>query len=411
MDFASGQVLCSLDPHRRLYPASLTKMMTAVLVAERCRPDEWVTVSAEAAAVGETSLNLQAGQQVTVRDLLTGAVVKSANDAAAALACHLSGSQAKFADLMNIRARELGLRGTHFVNPHGLHHPNHYTTAADLATLARAFMTYPLLREITRLPEADLPSLQPGQSRHVWNQNRLLRRWGECTGIKGGYTRQAGKCVAAAARRGGWDLICVVLKSGEVWEDARRLLEWGFANYRRVLPTAALREGCQVRVWGGKQEYVPAALGGTAAFVLPRGARADWQVELLPQDQRAPVTVGQEVGTALVRLPGQAERRLPLVALADVPPLEPVVTQGQALWAVLLLSGAVLLYGTASKILGTRRRRLAAGQRAFDLRGARVGGRQSGDLPRRPGRPRPQRGAGGRKIAARARRVPLRRPK
>jgi len=345
LDFASGQVLCFLDPHRRLYPASLTKMMTAILAAERCRPDEWVTVSAEAAAVGETSLNLQAGQQVTVRDLLTGAVVKSANDAAAALACHISGSQANFAALMNTRAQELGLRGTHFVNPHGLHDPRHYTTAADLATLARAFMTHPLLREIARLPEADLPSLQPTQSRHVWNQNRLIRRWEECTGIKGGYTKQAGNCLAAAARRGGWDLICVVLKSGEVWDDAQRLLEWGFANYRRVLPAAVLgggvsgaRLGRRAGICGGRPgrhrglRPPPRGCGRLAGTTPPpgatrpgnRGPGGGQRPGALARSAGAPPALGGARPSA-----GAGARGYPGAGAVGGPP---VVGSGAALW-------------------------------------------------------------------------------
>jgi D-alanyl-D-alanine carboxypeptidase (penicillin-binding protein 5/6) len=264
MDALSGQVLCTLNPDRRMFPASLTKMMTLILAAERLKPDQMVTVSAEAAKVGETTLNLKAGQQVTVRDLMTGAILKSANDAAAALACQMAGSQAAFVKLMNKRAAQMGLKGTHFCNPHGLHYADHYTTAADLTAIARCFWQHPLLRQIAGLKQADLPSLPPAQGHGVWNHNRLIARWSACTGLKAGYTKQAGNCLAASARQGGWDLICVVLNSKDVWDDSKSLLEWGFANFRKVTPKlgaggadGGLRAGAD-----GRPARPEAALGG-----------------------------------------------------------------------------------------------------------------------------------------------------
>ncbi len=408
MDAVSGQVLCTLAPEQRMYPASLTKMMTAILAVERLRPEMWVKVSVEAAQVGETSLGLLAGQEVMVQDLLAGAILKSANDAAAALAVQVAGSQAAFAALMNQKAAELGLRGTHFCNPHGLHHPAHYTTAADMAIIARCFWMHRRLRDLAGLRQASLPSLQKTQGGGVWNHNRLVQRWSECTGIKAGYTRQAGNCLAASARRGGWDLICVVLKSPNVWDDSRALLEWGFANFRPVTPTAVRAAPCQVRVYGGEQEYVAAAVAGRATFVVPRGAPENWQLQLYPQDQQAPVEEGQTVGCAVVRMKGQPERRLPLVALAAVAEKQtPLPTTG-GLWGLLLMSGAVLLYGTASKSLGARRARVPAGQRAVYSAGAGHSRRAGGVRPLRTGRPRPQRGAAGRAAGPRTYHAPVR---
>ena len=406
----SGQVLCTLNPEQRMYPASLTKMMTCILAAERLRPDDYVTVAAEAATVGETSLALKAGQKVTVRDLLTGAILKSANDAATALACQVGGSTAGFAGMMNQKAAELGLRNTHFCNPHGLQDPGHYTTAGDLAAIARCFWRHRLLRDTAALRQANLPSLPAEQGNSVSNHNRLLQRWNECTGLKAGYTKQAGNCLASSARRGGWDLICVVLKSSDVCEDSKLLLEWGFTNFRRVAPAASV-QGCQVRVWNGEQDYVPAAIAGSAALVAPRNAPNAWQLQMHPEDQQAPVREGQTVGYAVVRMPGQLERRLPLVALGAVA-AKPgtVISGGAGLWALLLMSGAVLLYGTASKTLGARRARVPAGQRAAYRGGAGNGGRGGSRRPVPPGRPRPQRGAVGRAASPRTHRTAVRPP-
>ena len=407
MDALSGQVLCTLNPDRRMFPASLTKMMTLILAAERLKPDQVVTVSAEAAKVGETSLNLKAGQQVTVRDLLTGAILKSANDAAAALACQMAGSQAAFVKLMNKRAVQLGLKGTHFCNAHGLHDADHYTTAADLTAIARCFWQHPVLRQIAALKQADLPSLPPAQAHGLWNHNRLIGRWNECTGLKAGYTKQAGNCLAASARRGGWDLICVVLNSKDVWDDSKSLLEWGFANFRKVTPKLGAG-GCQARVWGGEQETVEAALAPDAVFVLPRTVPDNWQLQLYPQDQQAPVRRGQTVGYALARRAGQPDRRLPLVAAGAVAAQgQPLPVKG-GLWTLLLMSGAVLLYGTAAKTIGARRARVPTGQRATYNGGPGDGGRGGGGGPLRASGRRAQPGAGGRAPGTPYRRSPLR---
>ncbi len=409
MDPLSGQVLCTLNPEQRMFPASLTKMMTCILAAERLRPDDYVIVAGEAAAVGETSLSLKAGQKVTVRDLLTGAILKSANDAAAALACAVAGSQAAFAMLMNQRTTELGLRNTRFRNPHGLHNASHYTTAADLAVIARCFWMHRLLRNITAQREASLPSLPVEQGNSVWNHNRLVLRWNECTGLKAGYTKQAGNCLASSARRGGWDLICVVLKSSDVWDDSKQLLEWGFTNFRRMTPPARA-QGCQVRVGNGEQDYLPAAIGGSATLVVPRNTPNAWQLQLYPEDQQAPVREGQTVGCAVVRIPGQLERRLPLVALAAVAAKPKPLPRGAGLWGLLLMSGAVLLYGTATKTLGARRARVPPGQRAAYRGGPRNGERGGSRRPVSTGRPRAQRGAAGRAAGPRTHRAPIRPP-
>lgn len=411
LDAATGQILATLNPEQRMFPASLTKMMTTILAAEHCRPEELVTVTPEAAAVGETSLGLRAGQQVPVQELLTGAILKSANDAAAALACHVGGTQAQFAEMMNAKAQELGLRGTHFVNPHGLHSLSQYTTAGDLAVIARCFWSHPLLREIAALPGAQLPTLTAEQSRQVGNQNRLLRRWDLCTGLKTGYTKQAGNCYAASARSGGWDLICVVLNSRDIWTDARSLLEWGYGNYTRVKPALGAGATCPVSVRGGQTASVLAGPAADAAFVTPRGAPRNWQLQLAPATQRAPVAAGQPVGWLLVRRAGQPEVRLPLLARQSVAvaatPLGPL-GPNHGLLGLLALSGAVLLYGTANKTFGPRRRRLATRQRTATLGGARVCGWGSSDRSRAAGGRRAERRAARRASGTRTDSVPVR---
>ncbi len=392
VDADSGQVLCSLQAHQRMYPASLTKLLTAVIVAEHCRPQDVVTISPEASAVGETSLYLREGQQVTVRDLMAGAILKSANDAAAALAVHVGGSLAGFAEMMKDQARESGLCHSHFLNPHGLHEAQHYSTAADVAVLARSFLHYPWLRELAAQPTASLSSLLPEQQPTIRNQNRLLGRWQECTGLKSGYTRQAGNCIAASACRGGWDLVCVVLKSADVWTDAQSLLVWGFDNFCRVVPASSAGGRCQVRVSRGEQEYVGAALAWPATLILPRG-RQNWQLEMHAQEQTAPVAAGQRVGYAVISVDGQARERIPLVAATAVARGGFLLDAPRGLLVTLSLLGVVVLYGAAAKTISARRRRLPAGQRRADRPGKGNRGRPGGHRPLPQGGPAAQPGA------------------
>lgn len=407
VDVGSGKLLCSLNPDRRMYPASLTKLLTAIVVAEHCQPEELVTVSAEAAAVGETSLNLRAGQQVTVRDLMAGGLLKSANDAAAALAVYVGGSVADFAEMMNDQARKLGLRHSHFLNPHGLHNAEHYSTAADLAKLARSFLQYPWLRELAAQPMVSLTSLRPEQPHTLRNQNRLLGRWQECTGLKTGYTRQAGNCIIASARRDGWDLVCVVLNSRDLCADAQSLLEWGFDNFRRIVPASGAREHCQVRVSRGKQEYVPAALAWPASMLLPRG-RQNWQLEMHPQEQPAPVAVGQTVGYAVISVDGKPQERIPLIAARAIA-RRGWFPGGPWGWGLFLsLVGIVVLYGAAAKTISARRLRLPAGQRRANRPGTGNRGRPGSHRPLPPGGPAAQRGTRRRSPRAAAEQVHLR---
>jgi D-alanyl-D-alanine carboxypeptidase (penicillin-binding protein 5/6) len=410
IDVQTGAPLAVLDANQRMYPASLTKIMTAILAAERLQPDQIITVSPEAAAVGETSLGLKPGQQISVRDLLTGALMKSANDAATALAVQMAGSAAQFAVLMNARAREMGLRGTHFVNPHGLHNANHYTTAADLAIMGRWFLSYPLLRQICGQPYADLPDLTPGTPVRLWNQNRLLRRWNECIGMKTGYTRQAGNCIVAAARHNGWELLCVVLNSRDTWTDSRSLLEWGYANFRQVAPAGGLREACQVPVRGGAREFLPAFPAPVGGLVLPRGV-ADWQVEVHPQIALAPVVAGQKVGYAVVTVAGKPAQRVPLLA-AEACPVKSALRlpSTNGMWGLLLGLGAVVLYGAAAKNLSARRRRLPALVRETDRGRSRNRGRRGRDGAGAEGGPGAQPGARGWADPAPLRGAPVRPP-
>jgi D-alanyl-D-alanine carboxypeptidase (penicillin-binding protein 5/6) len=224
-----GRTLWAKDPHQRLPPASLTKIMTAVLVVERVALDAVVLVSRAAAEQGGARLGLKAGDQLTVKDLLVATLVRSANDACLALAEHSAGNEVQFVGWMNRRARELGLRDTHFANACGWDAPRHYASAADLATLVEAALRLPQLAALVALPEARVQTVDGRREFVVYNTNLLVGRLPGVIGMKSGFTRGAGRCVIAVAERAGVRVVVVVLNGSNRWWDAAGLVEHAFA--------------------------------------------------------------------------------------------------------------------------------------------------------------------------------------
>jgi len=227
MDMDTGRVLAERNAHMRMYPASTTKIMTCLVAVEHGNLNQVITVGKDASVTGESGIGLLPGEQFTLADLIRAALIHSANDACVAIAEGVAGSQPQFVDWMNQKARQLGCTDTHFVNPHGLHDPDHYTSAHDLAVIARAALREPFLI----------------------NRNRLLFRWDECDGVKTGYTKEAGNCLVATATEinpvthAPWRLLSVVMKEhdGGAWPDSQRLIqEAGFASYQ---PTLVARAG------------------------------------------------------------------------------------------------------------------------------------------------------------------------
>ena len=228
VDSYSGEFLFTKNPDAKQYPASSTKILTALIVIEAGNLDQLVTVAPEDTKVEPSSLDLKSGQQFTRRQLLFGMLLKSANDVAMCLARDNAGSVPAFAEKMDQRAAELGATNSHFVNPHGLHDPNHYTTAHDLVLIARAAMQQPLFRQIVstiyytwRRPNGEVDELR--------NHNRLLRHFAGCNGLKTGYTRAAQQVLVSSALRGGHEVISVVLHTDKpgIWVDSKTLLTYG----------------------------------------------------------------------------------------------------------------------------------------------------------------------------------------
>jgi D-alanyl-D-alanine carboxypeptidase (penicillin-binding protein 5/6) len=237
VDEQSGAVLFGRDQATRRPIASITKIMTALVVLDRARLGDVVTVQVDSASLGDSSvMGLAPGERLTVRDLLLGLLLPSGNDAAIALAQHVAGSEPAFVDLMNRRARELGLNDTSFANPHGLDAPKHYSSAADLASLTRVALRNPALGEIVATRSATVRGAK--LTYQLRNTNPLLGRPG-VEGVKTGQTDGAGPCLVAAVRRDGHRIVIVVLDSPDRAEESWRLVESAFSAYtwpRYVLP-------------------------------------------------------------------------------------------------------------------------------------------------------------------------------
>ncbi|MBO8162893.1 MAG: D-alanyl-D-alanine carboxypeptidase [Brevibacillus sp.] len=236
IDGTTGEPLFAKNPHQRLYPASITKIATGIYAIEHGDPDAIVTVSKRARYEEGTRVYLAEGEQVTLRKLEYGLLMNSGNDAATAIAEHLAGSVERFSEKLNEYLREkTGVTETHFTNAHGLHDPDHYTTAADMAKIARYAMANPKFREIVATKQ--LPWEGKEWQTVVVNHNKMLWRYEGATGIKNGYTDQARHTLVASAKRGETELIAVTMKaasSEQAYGDVTQLLDYGFAHYQTV---------------------------------------------------------------------------------------------------------------------------------------------------------------------------------
>ena len=239
IDGNSGEVLYALNPDAIRAPASITKILTALVILENGKLDDTVVVSRTAAETGGFRLGLRTGQRIRLDDLLAAILIRSANDAAVAAAEHVGGSLDGFVTLMNRTAQDLGMTNSHFANPHGLDHPFHYTTARDMAIVARVALENPTFAALVRAREARVTIWTSGrraltpQPRLVLSHNRLLDMVAGADGVKTGFTGSAGKTLVASASRGNQRMIAVLLNDPQRWSDAATLLEYGFGSARK----------------------------------------------------------------------------------------------------------------------------------------------------------------------------------
>lgn len=295
---SSGKVLWGKNQNLRMYPASTTKIMTAMLALEKLKMTDKITLPDDFVNVGETGLALRAGTTQTAEEMLMAMMLYSANDAAQAVAIGTAGSVDAFVELMNQRVADMGLTGTHFANPHGLHNENHYTTAYDLGTIARAALDNDEFRRIINTKSYTVKRLNGEEDYQVYNRNDLLSQYDKADGVKTGYTRQAGNCFVGSATKDGMQLIAVVLNSSDIYSDAKALLNWGFDNFSPTLILEANSLMGSVAVLNGGRDEVAVLAEKPLYYIGKNGDVPSFTETLdLPSSVNAPIHRGEVVGT------------------------------------------------------------------------------------------------------------------
>ncbi len=322
MDATDRAVLAELNADERLPPASTTKIMTSFLVeqelkAGKIKSTDLVTISVNAWRQGGSRMFVQEGTQVAVIDLLKGIIIQSGNDASVAMAEHMAGSEAAFADLMNFKAKELGMTNSNFLNSTGLPDPNHYSTARDLAILSQALVTqsasyYPL-NKVRQFTFNNIVQ---------HNRNLLLYRDPTVDGIKTGFTDAAGYCLVASALRNGTRLIAVVMGAsspGKRADAAQALLNYGFRFFETRTIYTAGQELQKLPMWFGEQDIIAVGVNQSVVMTIPRGQEKLITTQVVAnKDIRGPIKKGQVLGKITVSFNGTVRNHIPLVALTDV---------------------------------------------------------------------------------------------
>lgn len=314
----SGEELYEKNPQEKAYPASITKIMTALLAIENGNPDKKVKVSDNAAGVEGSSIYLEPGEMITLRDLVYGLMLRSGNDAAIAIAEEIGGSVDNFVLMMNKRARELGAYNTHFVNPNGLHDPDHYTTAQDMALISMAAMKNPEFRKVAGA-KSWVTDRGEGKYNYFYNKNKVVYQYNGGNGIKIGYTKAAGRTLVASSERDGMELICVVMNAPDWFRDTYKLMDYAYSQYETAKIMAAQSPLKAVKIWGGYKDYV--LIGSREDVLCPLKKGTDSRISVvyvLPQHQKAPVRRWQEAGRLKIYVDGKYLFSRPLLYLEDV---------------------------------------------------------------------------------------------
>lgn len=314
----SGHVIWEKNADKRMPMASTTKIMTALVAIERCDTERIVEISPLAIGIEGSSIYLYAGERLSMEDLLYAMLLESANDAAAAIAIEVGGSIEGFADMMNQKAAELGLKNTHFTNPHGLDDPEHYTTASELATIAMAAMQNQTFKEIVGTYKKTIPLNETEGVRLLINHNKMLKMYDGACGVKTGYTKKSGRCLVSAATRDNVDLLAVTLNAPSDWSDHKELFDYGFSLFESRILCGQGEFRYSMPVISGNDSYVVLENTTDVSVTVPRGyGEIDCEV-YLPRFIFAPVSAGDIVGTLIYKLDGKVIATCPIEATFDV---------------------------------------------------------------------------------------------
>lgn len=319
----TGKVLYESNADEKLAPASITKIMSLLLIMEALdkgffKLDTQITASEHACSMGGSQIWLEPGETMTVDEMLRATVIASANDTTVALAEAVSGSEEGFVELMNKRAGELGMKNTVFKNASGLDAEGHYSSARDVAIMSAELIKHDLIKKYSTVW---MDTLRGGESQLV-NTNKLVRYYEGCTGLKTGTTGTAGYCLSATAERNGLELVAVIMggeTSNDRFNGARKLLDYGFSNYSfmEIAADASLLK--PIKVKNGMQATVGISAGGVCSLLLPKGSGKNiTQTAELPSELEAPVKKGEQIGKIHLSLDGKEVGVIPLTAADDV---------------------------------------------------------------------------------------------
>lgn len=332
LDVGSKQILYERNAHEKLYPASVTKVMTMLLAMEalesgKVKLDDMIPISERAAAHGGSQIFLSPGDRVSFEDLMIGIAVGSANDGAWAMAEFLGGSGESFVQQMNEKAAELGMTNSNFANPHGLHDENHYTTAYDIALMSLELLRHPKILEWSSIwmdEEFLKGKIKKSEGVYLSNANRIVRYYHGGDGLKTGFTNEAGNCVSATVKRDDTRYLAVIMGAPgrlALFGEAQTLLDWGFANYRSVPVAEKGAVMGTVKVDKGTVSEVELVAKNSFSLLLKKGTKGDVDHEIiLPQRISAPLLTSDEVGTMIVKsADGEELGQVALVPATDVP--------------------------------------------------------------------------------------------
>lgn len=325
MEASTGKIIYQKNPHQRIAPASVTKVVTLLVAMDALKDGKvkWndrVVTSEAAWEMGGSEIWLEPGEEMSFKEMMIAIAVGSANDACVAVAEHIAGSEKAFVGLMNQKVKELGLKNTHFVNCHGLPAKGHYTSAYDMAMICREAAQYPEYLELTSIKH--YYKLRGGKTK-LDNTNKLLWYYEGTDGFKTGWTAEANYCLASTVKRGDLRLICCVFGIPEIdghFKESIKLYNWGFANYTFKQLVKAGEVVGEVRVGKGTVDRVEAVAPQGAGILLQKGEdkKAKTEIKLLPY-LNAPVSQGDTVGELKIIVDGKTYEKVPLVAQRDVP--------------------------------------------------------------------------------------------
>ena len=323
MEESTGNILYESNPDERLPIASVTKVMTMLLIMEavdsgKISLDDMVTVSENAMSYGGSTMFLETGEQLTVNDMLKGIAVASANDGCVAMAEHLAGSESAFVDMMNEKAKELGMENTHFMNTNGLDEDDHFSSARDVAIMSRELMKHETIFDYTSIW---MDTLRGGKFQ-LANTNKLIRFYDGANGLKTGSTSKALCCLSAAAKRNDMQLIAVVLgapTSAERFASAKSLLDYGFANYAVNTQITAGDEVQNIAVEKGVDKEVGVVAGDSCSTLVKKGQEDNITKEIkIDETITAPIEAGQKIGTMTISRDGEVIADIDLNASSAV---------------------------------------------------------------------------------------------